>query len=104
MAKYVLVYHGGSMPEGEAAQAAVMTAWEAWFQQLGGALVDGGNPASATKVISSDGSVTDGNEASPTGYSIISAGSHDEAVSVARGCPVLAGGGTIEVVQTFDAM
>src|SRR5450759_480281 len=100
MAKYVLVYHGGSMPEGEAAQAAVMAAWDGWFRQLGGALVDGGNPASATQVISPDGSVADGDGTSPTGYSIIAANSHDEAVSLARGCPVLAGSGTIEVVQT----
>ena len=28
MAKYLLLYEGGSMPETEAAQAAVMQAWE----------------------------------------------------------------------------
>ncbi len=104
MAKYLLVYHGGSMPEGEAAQAAVMAAWEGWFHELGGALVDGGNPASGTKVISADGSVADGNATSPSGYSIISAGSHDEAVRLAKGCPVLQGGAMIEVVETFEAM
>ena len=27
MAKYLLVYHGGRMPEGEEAQAKVMAAW-----------------------------------------------------------------------------
>lgn len=104
MAKYLLVYHGGAMGEGEAAQAAIMAAWDAWFQELGGALVDGGNPASGTKVIASDGAVTDGGGTSPTGYSIIAADSHDAAVSLARGCPVLKGGGMIEVVETFDAM
>lgn len=104
MAKYVLVYHGGSMPAGEAAQAAVMTAWDGWFAELGGALLDGGNPASGTKVVASDGSVKDGGPTSPTGYSIISAASHDEAVRLAKGCPVLRAGGMIEVVETFDAM
>jgi hypothetical protein len=104
MAKYLLVYHGGSMPEGEAAQAAVMGAWEAWFGELGGALVDGGNPASRTRVISSDGSVADGGPTSPSGYSIITADSHDLAVGLAKGCPVLKAGAMVEVVETLDVM
>lgn len=104
MANYLLVYHGGSMPEGEAAQKQAMTAWEAWFHTLGSALVDGGNPASGTKVISADGSVAAGGATSPSGYSIIKADSHDQAVSLAKGCPVLAGGAMIEVVETFNAM
>lgn len=104
MANYLLVYHGGSMPEGDAETAKVMAAWDTWFHQLGDAVVDGGNPASGTKVLSPDGSVTDGGPTSPTGYSVIKAGSHDAAVELSRGCPVLAAGGMIEVVETFDAM
>jgi hypothetical protein len=104
MANYLLVYHGGSMPEGEAEAAKVTAAWDAWFHQIGDALVDGGNPASATKVLSADGSVADGGPTSPTGYTIIKAGSHDAAVDLARGCPVLAGGAMIEVVETMDVM
>jgi hypothetical protein len=104
MANYLLVYHGGSMPEGEAEAAAVTADWNLWFHQLGEALVDGGNPASATKVLSPDGSVAAGGPASPSGYSVIKASSHDAAVDLSRGCPVLKGGGMVEVVETFDAM
>jgi hypothetical protein len=104
MANYLLVYHGGSMPEGEAAQAQVMKAWTGWFEQLGPALVDGGNPASLTKVIGTDGSVADGGPTSPSGYSIIKADGIAAAVALAKGCPVLGGGAMIEVVETFDAM
>ncbi len=104
MANYLLVYHGGSMPETEAAQAQVMEAWNGWFHQLGDALVDGGNPATSTKVISADGSVAEGGPTSPTGYSIIKADSHDAAVALAKGCPVLAGGSMVEVVETYNAM
>src|SRR5205823_86479 len=38
MANFVLLYSGGSMPETQAEQAAVMKAWEAWFGGLGSAL------------------------------------------------------------------
>jgi len=59
MANYVLVYHGGSMPESPEEGAKVMAAWTSWFGTLGDALVDGGNPASRTKTIGADGSVSD---------------------------------------------
>jgi hypothetical protein len=105
MAKYLLVYHGGSMPEGEAAQSAVMAAWGTWFQNLGPALADGGNPTSQAKTIAGDGSVSDGGGANPaTGYSLIEADSLDAAVTLAKGCPVLGGGATIEVAETFNVM
>ena len=104
MANYLLVYHGGSMPEGEAAQKQITEAWNAWFGQLGDALVDGGNPASGTRVISSDGSVAEGGATSPTGYSIIKTDSFDKAVAAAKMCPVLGAGAMIEVVETFNAM
>ncbi|OGO54255.1 MAG: hypothetical protein A2V85_17255 [Chloroflexi bacterium RBG_16_72_14] len=104
MANYLLVYHGGSMPETEADQAAAMKAWTDWFTALGDALVDGGNPASQTKILAADGSVSDGGATSPSGYSIIKADAIDAAVALARGCPVLAGGAMVEVVETFEAM
>ncbi len=103
MANYLLVYHGGSMPETETAQAEVMQAWTDWFTKLGPALVDGGNPASRTKHIAGDGSVSD-DASGPSGYSIISADSIDAAVALAKECPVLGGGSTIQVVETFAAM
>ena len=61
MADYVLLYSGGSMPETKEEQDAVMAAWNAWFDELGGALKDDGNPFTPTaKSIAPDGSVTDG--------------------------------------------
>jgi len=103
MANYLLTFHGGSMPETKEAQDQVMTAWTAWFGKLGDALVDGGNPVSASKAISPDGSVMDATSA-PTGYSIIKADNLDSAVEVAKGCPVLAGGAAVVVSETFPVM
>ncbi|MBF8290010.1 MAG: hypothetical protein HW391_978 [Chloroflexi bacterium] len=103
MANYVLLYHGGSMPESPEEGAKVMEAWTGWFGTLGGALVDGGNPASRSKTVAANGSVSD-DATSPSGYSIIKADSLDAAVELARGCPVLQGGASVQVVETFNAM
>ena len=104
MAKYLLIYHGGSMPDTDEARGKVMAAWGEWFQKLGGALADPGNPVSQTKTISNGGSVGGGTSNPPSGYSILEADSLDKAVELAKGCPVLGGGATIEVAETFDAM
>ena len=105
MANYLLAYHGGGMPETEEARAKVMAAWGQWFGTLGPALVDGGNPVARTSTISPSGSVAEGGGANPvSGYSVIKADSMDAAVQMAKGCPLLESGGSIEVAETFSAM
>jgi hypothetical protein len=103
MTKYVFTYHGtGDMPATEEGVAAVMEAWGAWFGSLGDALTDGGNPFGPCRTVAPDGSVTDGNVASLSGYSIVEARDLDAAVNVAHGCPVLAADGSGSVCETSD--
>lgn len=108
MPKYVLAYHQnagtqGGMPESEEEMAAVMKAWEGWFGTIGPSLVDGGNPISMAKTVHSDGSVTDGGGTNPlTGYSLVNADDIDAAVELAKGCPVLANDGNVEVAEAID--
>src|SRR5260221_1567803 len=105
MANYLLAYHGGSMPQSPEDQAKVMKAWEGWFGSIGAGVVDGGNPVGKAKTIASSGSVTDGGGSNPvSGYSVIKADSLDAAVALAKKCPVLQGGGSVEVCETFNAM
>ena len=103
MANFLLTFHGGSMPETKEEQDQVMTAWTNWFGTLDDALVDGGNPISQAKAISPDGSVMDATSA-PSGYSILKADDLDAAVALAKGCPVLAGGASVLVSETFPVM
>src|SRR5436305_1736216 len=107
MADYVLIYTGGggiaATPE---ERAKVLEAWGAWYGGLGAAVKDGGNPFSPNaQLVSADGSVG----AMPadmqmSGYSILTADSLDAATTMAKGCPVLAGGGKIAVFETFNVM
>lgn len=105
MAKYLLAYHGGGMPASEEETARVMAAWARWYEELGDAVVDPGNPVGGARTVGPDGSVRDGGGTSPvSGYTIISAATIDAAVTKAKGCPVLAAGGSVEVCETFDVM
>jgi len=105
MANYLLAYHGGGMAPTEEERARIMEAWGKWFQALGPALVDGGNPTAQAKTIASDGTATDGGGINPlTGYSILAADDLDAAVELAKGCPVLLSGGTVEVAEIMQVM
>jgi hypothetical protein len=100
MTKYHLTYSGGRTPETEEEGAAVMKAWEEWFTDLGDAVVDGGNPLGLVQTIEPGGAVRDGGGVS--GYSIISADDLSDAVTKAKGCPILSDGGTVEVGECVD--
>lgn len=104
--KYLLVFYGGGMPEGAAAQARVMKQWETWYGKLGPAVVDGGNPMSgAVNKIRAGGAISKGPIGKRlTGYSIIEAPSLDKATKLSKGCPILKSGGEIAVYETFNVM
>ena len=98
MGKYVLAYKGGGMPESEEEGRRVMEAWTAWFGGLGDSVMDMGNPFGASAAVG-NGRSTSG----LTGYSIVTAGSLDEALAKAEGCPILDGGaGSVEVYETIE--
>jgi len=103
MTKYLLVYHTGSTPESEEEGEKVMAAWMSWFGVLGAAVLDGGNPTGASSTISADGSVSEGGGPNPTsGFSLIEADSLAAALELAKGCPQLLSGGSVEVCETID--
>ena len=106
MSDYLLLFGGGKMPETKEEQDAVMAAWTAWFEEMGGSIKDQGNPFTpAVKSIAPDGSVSQGPGKGPaSGYSIVTADSLDEAVGKAKGCPVLQGGASVSVFETFEVM
>jgi hypothetical protein len=91
MAKFLYVYHGsGKMPATEAEKKEVMDAWTGWFDSLGPAVVDGGNPVGMSKTVLPGGKVENNGGSNPTGgYSIIEAKDIDDAASKAKGCPIL---------------
>ncbi len=103
MAKYLFIYHGGSHPETEDEQKAVMDAWGKWFGSMGAAVVDGGNPVGKSSTVHSDGSVTDDGGSNPvSGYSLIEADGIADAIARAKACPLLGAGGSVELAEAID--
>jgi hypothetical protein len=103
MGKYLFAYKGGGMAATEAEQQAAMAAWGAWFGQLGAAIVDPGNPFGPSATVDG-GEPSEGGASGLTGYSVIGAEDLAAASELAKGCPVLSSGGSVEVYETFEVM
>jgi hypothetical protein len=103
MTNFVIVYSGSTMPETEAESNEMMAAWGAWYEKVATSIVDGGNPFSGAKSISSDGVIKDGAVGShpASGYTVIESDSLDAAMQSVVGHPHLKYGGDISVYETF---
>lgn len=107
MAKFLFIYRDSAeaqpRPSPEEMQE-FLALWGKWFEQFPLAIVDGGDALLPTgKVLRAGGVVTDGPyvEAKEMigGYSVIEAADYDQALAVARGCPIAMVGGAIEIRQ-----
>ncbi|HSX45461.1 MAG TPA: YciI family protein [Candidatus Saccharimonadia bacterium] len=87
MKNYVLIYYNQGTQD--APSEDVAAAWGAWFGKLGDKLVDAGNPfGGGAQAVTKDG-VMGVKDMPATGYSIVKAGSMDDAVAITKDCPLL---------------
>jgi hypothetical protein len=105
MSEFVFLYRGGQRPASPQEAQTVMQQWMTWLQDLGkrGHMKDQGQPLEPTgKVVSGkEKTITDGPFAEAKdlvgGYTLISAADLAEAAELSKGCPIFAGGGSVEV-------
>ncbi len=103
MAKYLFIYHGGGMPDSPEEGEKQMQAWGDWFESMGGNIIDGGSPIGESTTVLADGSVVGNGGSNPTtGYGLFEADNLEAAIAMAKGCPILASGGSVELGETFD--
>ncbi len=102
MPNYIIAYHGGNKPDSPEEGAKHMAKWKAWIGGLGDAAVNPGTPLGKSKTVSSDG-VSDGGGSNPlSGFSIVKAGDMDAVLEIAKECPFLDLGGTLEVAEVMQ--
>ena len=102
MANYIFAYHGGKAPESPEEGEKVMAAWKSWLAGMGDNLVDFGAPLGMSSTVSATGVAGDGGTNPISGYSLVQADSQDAANDLAKGCPVLADGGSVEVAEIMQ--
>jgi len=102
MPQYIITYFGGERPSSPEEGKQHMSKYMDWLSSLGSAAVSPANPLKDTKTINSDGSVINGGASSMSGFTIIEVDSLDAALSIAKECPFLEIGGTLEVSELMQ--
>jgi len=105
MSEFTFLYRGRDMAASPEQMQKTMEKWLAWFKQLEsrGVLKQMGNPLEITgKVVKGQQKlVLDGPFAEAKdvigGYSVVEAKDLDHAAELAKGCPILEVGGSVEV-------
>jgi len=100
MPQFLYIYHGDAsgIPSTPEAQEAAMQAWGVWMEKLGPALVNPGEPVGKSKSVTATGVVDDVANAA-FGFSIVEAPDIATACEMAKGNPMVTGGGSVEVAE-----
>lgn len=99
MPQFMITYLGTPKPSSPEEGQKHMQKYMAWLSSLGDSAVSPANPIKNTITVNPDGSVTSGGTTSMSGFTIIEAESEDAALAIARACPFLDIGGSLEVSE-----
>lgn len=99
MPQYCIVYIGGNPPASSEEGKLHMSKYMSWLSSLGESAVSPANPLKNTSTIYPDGSISKGGQTTMSGFTIIEARSIEAAIAIARGCPFLDVGGSLEVSE-----
>ena len=99
MAQYTIVYLGGDKPSSPEEGKQHFAKYKEWLASLGDSVVSPMNPFKNTSTLDSDGTVSTGSTTTMSGYTIIEAESIEAALEMAKACPFLDIGGSLEVSE-----
>ena len=102
MPQYIITYLGGNQPASPEEGKQHFAKYKAWLSSLGDAAVSPANPFKNTSTVNADGSVTAGSTTSMSGYTIIEAETIEAALAIAKACPFLDIGGSLEVSELMQ--
>jgi len=102
MSQYVIVYLGGDQPSSPEEGKQHFAKYMEWLNSLGDSAVSPANPLKDTNTVNSDGSITNSAASTMSGFTILEVDSMDEALSIAKKCPFLDLGGSLEVSELMQ--
>ena len=102
MPQYAITYLGGNQPSSPEEGKQDMAKYMEWISSLGDKAVSPMNPFKDTHTVNPDGNATTGSTTKMSGFTIIKADSMDAALSIAKNCPFLEIGGSLEVSELMQ--
>lgn len=102
MTRYLIVYLGGDQPSSPEEGKQHFSKYMEWLSSLGDSAVSPANPLKNTSTVNTNGTVTTGGTTTMSGYTIIKADSMEAALTIAKACPFLDIGGSLEVSELVE--
>jgi len=99
MTQFVIVYLGGNQPSSPEEGKQHFAKYKEWLASLGSAAVSPMNPFKETRTITPDGSIHAVSSTAMSGYTIIETDNMESALLLAKVCPFLDIGGSLEVSE-----
>ncbi|RZV48575.1 MAG: hypothetical protein EX270_13685 [Pseudomonadales bacterium] len=102
MTQYLIVYLGGDQPSSPEDGKQHFSKYMAWLSSLGDSVISPANPLKNTSTVNADGTVNTGGVTKMSGYTIVEADSMEAALTIAKDCPFLDIGGSLEVSELVE--
>jgi hypothetical protein len=102
MSRYIITYLGGDKPSSPEEGKLHFSKYMAWISSLGDSAVSPANPLKNTSTVNPDGTVSAGSTTLMSGFTIIETDSMEAALLIARDCPFLDVGGSLEVSELIQ--
>jgi len=102
MPQYMITYLGGNQPSSPEEGKQHFAKYMEWIASLGDAAVSPANPLKATQTVNPGGTVTSGGMTGMSGFTLVEMASMEDALVVAKRCPFLDIGGSLEVSELMQ--
>ncbi|MEE9322681.1 MAG: YciI family protein [Granulosicoccus sp.] len=102
MSRYVIIYLGGEHPSDPEEGKKHFAKYMEWLASIGEAALSPMNPLKDTNTVNADGTVKSGGTTAMSGYTILEAASMEAALEIAKACPFLELGGSLEVSELME--
>lgn len=102
MPQYMITYLGGNQPSSPEEGKQHFAKYMEWIASLGDAAVSPANPIKATQTVNPDGTVTAGGMTGMSGFTLVEMASMEDALAVAKRCPFLDIGGSLELSELMQ--
>lgn len=102
MAHFLMAYIGGEHPTSPDEQKKHFDSYTEWLGNINDKILVPMLPLKDTTTVNPDASITEGSTTAMSGYTIIDAETMEEALGIAKSCPFLEIGGTLEVSEIMQ--
>jgi len=101
MPRFIFAYRAGKPAETPDGAEEIRADWQDWLGSISDSVVGDGGRCGPSHTVSADGVKPNGGPNPLAGFTQVEAPDIDAAIDLAKGCPAIANGGSVEVTEVL---